>query len=62
LATLKAARDAKYIGWEFREINRAEAVGKEKIEPKKFPFELDGLLPWWRRAQGSSEGIEASPA
>jgi hypothetical protein len=64
LATLKAAREEKYVGWELREIHREEAAGKEKIEPKKFPFELDGLLPWWERANEFQEAkeVEASAA
>ena len=49
LATLKASRDDKYSGWELREINREEAANQEPIEPKRFPFELDSLLPWWTR-------------
>jgi hypothetical protein len=47
LATLNAAREEKYVGWELPQISQDEAAGKDKIEPKKFPFELDGLLPWW---------------
>ncbi len=49
LATLKAARDEKYRDWELREINRSETAGTEQIEPKEFPFKLDGLLPWYKR-------------
>jgi hypothetical protein len=49
LATLKAAREEKYIDWELDAISRKEAAGKEKIEQKKFPFELDSLLPWSKR-------------
>jgi hypothetical protein len=48
LATLKAARKEKYIGWQLDSINGVEAAGKEKI-PKTFPFKPDGLLPWWNR-------------
>jgi hypothetical protein len=59
LTILKAAREEKYTGWELREISRKESAGKEKIEPKKFPFELDGLLPWWKR---SNEFQEAKAA
>jgi hypothetical protein len=58
LATIKAAREEKYISWELREINREQAAGKE-IEPKKFPFELDGLLPWWKRSNEFKEANEA---
>ena len=47
LSTLKAARNEKYVNWELQEINREEAAGME-IEAKKFPFDLDGVLPWWK--------------
>jgi hypothetical protein len=50
LATLKAAREDKYIGWGLSEINRDKEAAKEKIDPKKFPFDLDDLLPWWKRS------------
>ena len=49
LAALKAGRQEKYSDWGLREISKQEAADKEKIEPKKFPFNLDGLLPWWNR-------------
>jgi hypothetical protein len=58
LATLNAARKEKYVGWELPQINQEEAVGKEKIEPKKFPFELDGLLPWRKRFNELREAKE----
>jgi hypothetical protein len=59
LATLKVAQDEKYVGWGLSAINREEAAGKEKNEPKKFPFELDGLLPWWKRTNEFGKGKEA---
>lgn len=49
LKALKATREEKYDGWEFRELSRDALKDEEKIEQKKFPFELDGLLPWWKR-------------
>jgi hypothetical protein len=49
IATLSAARKEKYVGWELPQISQQEISEKEKIEPRSFPFELDGLLPWWRR-------------
>lgn len=51
LATMRSAPDEKYAGWELREVNRHEAEAREPREPKKFPFKLDGLLPWWDRLQ-----------
>lgn len=60
LASLRAARAEKYVGWEFREINRDELKHKERIEQKKFPFELDGLLPWWDRVKDIREKKEGA--
>jgi hypothetical protein len=58
LVGLKAAREDKYAGWEFREMTREVIKGKE-IEQKKFPFELDGLLPWWKRTSELKEARAA---
>ena len=57
LATIMAAREEKYVGWELREIHRKEqeAVEKANTEPKEFPFELDELLPWWKRTNEFEE-------
>jgi hypothetical protein len=49
LQALIAARLEKYTGWELPAINRDEAKGKHKVEGKKYPFDLSGLLPWWDR-------------
>jgi hypothetical protein len=58
LVTLKAAREDKYLGWELSNINREEAAGN-KIEPRKFPFKLDDLLPWWRRSSAFKEAMKS---
>lgn len=49
LNALRATREEKYIGWELVSVSKKEAEGKEKIDRKKFPFELHDLLPWWKR-------------
>jgi hypothetical protein len=49
LATLKAAREEKYAGWELTGVHRDQTAEKEPIGPKQFPFKLNGLLPWWKR-------------
>ena len=59
LATLKAARQEKYVGWELREVHRDQAAENELMEPRQFPFRLDGLLPWWDRANEFNEANEA---
>jgi hypothetical protein len=58
LATLKAARKEKYTGWDLREISREEAAG-EKIELKRFPFDLSDLLPWWKRCDKFDQAKDA---
>jgi hypothetical protein len=62
LATLKVAREEKYLGWDLRDIHRDQTAGKDPIEPKKFPFELGTLLPWWNRFHDSKETKEGKPA
>jgi hypothetical protein len=47
LASVKIAGEEKYVDWELREISRAEQESVEKRVVKRFPFKLDGLLPWW---------------
>ena len=60
LATLKAAREnKKYVDWGLREVHRDQIAEKEPIEPKQFPFKLDGLLPWWDRFDELEETNEA---
>jgi hypothetical protein len=59
LATLKAAQNEKYAGWELRDVYRQEAAANDEIEPKKFPFKLDNLLPWWKRTIDFKEAKEA---
>jgi hypothetical protein len=51
LTTLKVAREEKYIGWELRDVHRDQTDQTEPVEPKQFPFELDSLLPWWKRTE-----------
>jgi hypothetical protein len=52
LATLKDARKEKYLGWQLRDVHR-DRIAEKAIEPKQFPFELDGLLPWWNAPMSS---------
>lgn len=61
LQTLNAARLEKYTGWELPAINRNEAAGKGKVEPKKFPFDLSGLLPRWDRCNELKEQKSKKP-
>jgi hypothetical protein len=58
LATLKAAREKEYVGWELRDVHRDQTGKKGPIEPKPFPFQLDHLLPWWKRSNEFSEAKE----
>lgn len=51
LGTLRAAQSEQYRGWRLREINREVRAELGEIEPKKFPFELGTVLPWWARVK-----------
>lgn len=55
LATLRAAHEEQFVGWELPEVHRKQTNEKELTEPKRFPFELDALLPWWKRANEFNE-------
>jgi hypothetical protein len=51
LASLKAAHDQKYSGWQFREVHRDSEAAKSFGKPRKFPFDLGAVLPWWTSTQ-----------
>jgi hypothetical protein len=59
LETLKAAHEKRYVDWELRQVHQDQISEKESIEPKQFPFELDGLLPWWKRSSDLGEATYA---
>ena len=60
LATLKAAREEKYAGWELPGVHRDQTAENEPIVLKQFPFELDSLLPWWKRSNEFNEPKEVA--
>jgi hypothetical protein len=49
LASLKASKDEKYRGWMLREVHRDTGADKEFGKPKRYPFDLKSVLPWWDR-------------
>ena len=49
LASLKASNEEKYQGWMLREIHRDTGAAKEFGKPKLYPFDIENVLPWWRR-------------
>lgn len=51
LASLKAAQDQKFAGWQFREIHRQSERASGFGSPRKFPFDLGSVLPWWNSTQ-----------
>lgn len=56
LAALKSTQEERFRGWQFREVYRESTP--EGLNRKDYPFKLDGVLPWWSRAQdiiGASE-------
>jgi hypothetical protein len=42
------AQEKKFLGWQLRQIHPDSAAEKDR-EPKKYPFTLDSVLPWWGR-------------
>src|SRR4029077_12975451 len=59
LASLKASNEAKYQDWMLREVHRDTGAAKEYGEPKLYPFDLENVLPWWRRFDELSEEKDA---
>lgn len=49
LASLKASSEDKYQGWMLREVHRNTGATKEFEKPKRFPFDMEKVLPWWNR-------------
>ncbi len=49
LASLKASNEDKYQGWMLREVHRATGAAKEFDKPKRYPFDMENVLPWWSR-------------
>jgi hypothetical protein len=47
LSALSAAREDQFKGWALPAVQRQ--VQKEQGEPRKFPFDLGEVLPWWRK-------------
>jgi len=59
LASLKASNEEKYQGWMLREVHRDTGAAKEFGKPKLYPFDMENVLPWWRRFDELSEEKDA---
>lgn len=59
LAALKASGEEKYRGWMFSEVHRDTGVNQEPVEPKRFPFDLENVLPWWNQIREYREARAA---
>ena len=55
LASLKASKEVKYQGWMLREIHRDTGAPKEFDKPKRYPFDIGNVLPWWNRLSELSQ-------
>jgi hypothetical protein len=62
LASLKASNEEKYQGWMLREVHRDTGASKAVGKPKRYPFDLDKVLPWWSRFDGLNEEEDAEAA
>ncbi|MFZ0457133.1 MAG: hypothetical protein WAM17_01545 [Rhodoplanes sp.] len=49
LASLKASNEEKYQRWMLREVHRDTGAAKEFGKPKRYPFDMRNVLPWWTR-------------
>ncbi len=49
LASLKASGEEKYQDWMLYNVHRDTGAAKEFGKPKRFPFDLENVLPWWGR-------------
>ena len=58
LASLQASNEQKYSGWMLREVHRDSQAAKEFGPAKRYPFDLDKVLPWWSRFDAGDEEAE----
>jgi hypothetical protein len=58
LASLQASYDKKYAGWMLREVHRDSQATKEFGSAKRYPFDLEKVLPWWNRFDAGDEDKE----
>jgi hypothetical protein len=49
LASLTAFNEEKYQGWMLSNVHSDTGAAKEFGKPKRYPFEMDNVLPWWTR-------------
>jgi hypothetical protein len=49
LASLKSSSEEKYQGWMLREVHRDTGAAEKFGKPKRYPFDMARVLPWWNR-------------
>lgn len=49
LASLRASTQDKYQGWMLSEEHKDTGATREFGEPRRYPFDLSKVLPWWSR-------------
>jgi hypothetical protein len=49
LASLNVSKEAQYQGWMLREVHRHTGAAEEFGKPKRYPFDMADVLPWWTR-------------
>ena len=50
LASLKASSEEKYQkNWMLSNVHRDTGAAKEFGKPKRYPFDMENVLPWWTR-------------
>jgi hypothetical protein len=49
LASLTAFNEEKYQGWMLGNVHSDTGAAKKFGKPKRYPFEMENVLPWWTR-------------
>lgn len=55
IASLKASNEDKYHGWMLSNVHDDTGAAKEFGKPKKYPFDLESVLPWWNRFEAEDD-------
>src|ERR1700733_13439507 len=49
LASLNASNEQKYQGWMLSNVHSDTGAAKEFGKPRRYPFHIEKVLPWWTR-------------
>jgi hypothetical protein len=58
LASLRASNEEKYQGWMLGNVHRDTGAAKAFGKQKRYPFDMENVLPWWNRFGELDDGEE----